>query len=257
VLGKIGVGVVIGAWLKAGFRASILQNFRQELFGGFVAGSFEDLHDGAEFYEATFGKETDLVADLAGEAHLVGDEDEVASFFTELFNHVQDFRGHFGVKGGGGFVEEKQARFDGDGPGDGDALSLAAGKFGGLFVAVVGELEAFEKFQGLGFCVSQSVAVHLFEGQSDILKRGKMGEEVKGLKDGSDGSPMADQAGFVIDDRRTVDGYDAVVRIFKAGNDAEQGGFASAGGTDQDQGVHFLQMQGNVLEHWMSIEALA
>ncbi len=36
-----------------------------------------------------------------------------------------------GVQGGGGFVEEDDFGVHGQGPGDGDALLLAAGEFGG------------------------------------------------------------------------------------------------------------------------------
>jgi hypothetical protein len=63
---------------------SILQDLGQELASRFVAGRFEDLSYRTKFEEAAFGEETDLVTDLAGEAHLVGDEDEVAAFGAKL-----------------------------------------------------------------------------------------------------------------------------------------------------------------------------
>ncbi len=79
------------------------------------------------FDNTALGDEGNLVGDLSGEAHFVGDGDDVFAFFYEGFYDVEDFGGHFGVEGGGGFVEEEEIGVGGEGSDDGDALSLAAG----------------------------------------------------------------------------------------------------------------------------------
>ena len=123
-------------------------------------------------------EEGDLIGGYAGEGHLVGDEDEVASFALEFFDHFEDFGGHLGVEGGGRLVEEEEAGLDGDGAGDGDALLLAAAELGGFFVGMWLELEALEGLHGAGPGGGAREAVDFLEGEHDVLEGGKMREEV-------------------------------------------------------------------------------
>ena len=46
-----------------------------------------------------------MIGDLTGEAHFVGDENEVEAVGFEFFDEFEDFGGHFGIEGAGGFVE--------------------------------------------------------------------------------------------------------------------------------------------------------
>ena len=61
---------------------------------------------------------------------------------------VQDFRLHRDVQGAGGLVQQQDARFQDQGPGDGHALALAAGKLVGIAVAVLGPEADFGKHLG-------------------------------------------------------------------------------------------------------------
>lgn len=222
-----------------------------------MLGGCEDLGDGAGFVELSVGDDGDLVSDAAGEAHFVGDEDEVAVFLAELLDHFEDLGGHFGIEGGSGFIEEEEAGFDGDGAGDGDALSLSAGEFGRFFVAVIGEAESFEEFHGVGLGIGWAVAVDFFQGQGDVLQGSEMGEKVEGLKDGADGTPVAEQAWFVEFDRAVVDTHAPCIGVFEAGDNAEESGFAAAGGADEDEGVDLFEAQGDVVQHEVAIETFA
>ncbi len=106
---------------------SILQNLSQErrrLAGRWL---IKYLSDWAGLGDLAIVKKGDVIGDLAGEAHFVGYQDEIAAFFAEFFDHVEDFGGHFRVERGSGLIEEQEARVDGDGAGDGDALALADG----------------------------------------------------------------------------------------------------------------------------------
>jgi len=122
----------------------ILQDFGEEALGDFAIGGGEEFLGGGLFEDLAVGQERDLVGDGAGEVHGVRDEDEGAAFGFQVGYDFEDFGCHFGVEGGGRFVEEQQLGADGDGAGDGDALALSAGKFGGTFVGVVGETEALQ-----------------------------------------------------------------------------------------------------------------
>jgi hypothetical protein len=62
----------------------------------------------------------------AGKRRRMGCENQGLSLLTYIFQGVQDFRRHFGIEGGGGFVEEKDFRIVSKGPGEGDSLALPA-----------------------------------------------------------------------------------------------------------------------------------
>lgn len=151
-----------------------------------VLGGEEHLVDVTVGGDAGMPDEGDVIGDASGEAHLVGGEDEVAAFGTEFGDEVEHFGGHFGVEGGGGFVEEEEPGFDGDGAGDGDALFLATGELGGSFIGVRGEVEAAEPMVGGGAGVGGWEGVDSEEGEFDVLSGGEVGEEVVGLEDEAD-----------------------------------------------------------------------
>jgi hypothetical protein len=67
---------------------------------------------------------------------------------TYIFQCVEDFRRHFGIKGGGGFIEKKDFRVMSEGPGEGDSLTLAARKFRRSFLAMGEKLKTLEKLLG-------------------------------------------------------------------------------------------------------------
>ena len=84
----------------------------------------------AVFQKAAVVEEGDVVAGVAGEAHLVGDDDEARAGFGEVAHDVEHFRGEFRIQGACGLVQQKKARAGGERTGDGDALLLAAGQLG-------------------------------------------------------------------------------------------------------------------------------
>ena len=57
------------------------------------------------FDDFSIGEKGDMIGDLTGEAHFVGDENEVEAVGFEFFDEFEDFGGHFGIEGAGGFVE--------------------------------------------------------------------------------------------------------------------------------------------------------
>ena len=220
-----------------------------------MRGAVKSCGGGRAFLDFAAGEEGDLVGGYAGEGHFVGDQDEVAAFALEFLDHFEDLGGHLGVEGGGGLVEEEQAGLDGDGAGDGYALFLAAAELGGLFVGVGFELEALEGFHGARECLGAREAVDFFEGEHDVIERGEMGEEVVGLEDGADLAAVFAEGFLVARERGAIDGDGAGVWAFKAGEDAEEGGFPAAAGADEDEGVDRREIEGDVVEDAMGAEA--
>ena len=87
----------------------------------------------------------DLVADLFGEADLVGDDEHRHPFRGELAHRVEDLFDELGVERGGDLVEEHHVRFHRQRPGDRDALLLAAGEPFRVLVDFVAEADPFEQ----------------------------------------------------------------------------------------------------------------
>ena len=86
--------------------------------------------------------------DLAGEAHLVGDDQHRRAGLGEAADGEEHLLDELRIERRGHLVEEEQARLHGERPGDGDALLLAAGKRRGIVVAPLGEADAVEPVLG-------------------------------------------------------------------------------------------------------------
>ena len=168
-------------------------------------GVVENLLDGAGFDDAAIGDEGDVVGDLAGKTHFVGDQDKIASLLAEFLNDVEHFGGHFRIERGSGFVKQQEFGLDGDGAGDGDALTLAAGQFGGAFRGVIFEAETGEKLAGDFGGIGGRMLMHLFQRQGDVFQRGEMREKIEGLEDRADGTAVAEERFLLENDALAVD----------------------------------------------------
>ena len=68
----------------------------------------------------------DLVGDIAGEGHLVGDDDHGGVLFRQPADDPEHFSGELWVQGRGGLVKAENIRRQGQRPGDGHPLLLAS-----------------------------------------------------------------------------------------------------------------------------------
>src|SRR6201994_2596194 len=123
---KDGDNVVILPAMAGG--SSALQDQSQELLGALLARVVEDRFRFALLNDDAAVHEDDLVADLAGEADLVGDDEHRPAFLGQLAHRGEDLFDDVGVESGGVLVEEHHVRFHRQGAGDRDALLLAAGE---------------------------------------------------------------------------------------------------------------------------------
>ena len=98
-----------------------------------VGGGGEDFGGGALFDGGAAVEDGDLVADFAGEAEVVGDEQDGGVVAGLELGHEVDDDGLDGdVECGGGFVGDDEAGAAGEGHGDEDALAHAAGELMGV-----------------------------------------------------------------------------------------------------------------------------
>ena len=89
------------------------------------------------------------VADLFHHRHLVGDDHHGdAQPLVDVLDQLQDVLGGLGVQGGGGLVAQQDLGVGGQGPGDGDALLLAAGELGRVGVRLVGQADDLQQLLG-------------------------------------------------------------------------------------------------------------
>ena len=88
---------------------------------------------------------------MVGDVEVVADQQEGrADLGAELADEVEDLLGIGGVEGAGGLVGQDEARAVGQGAGDGDALLLADGEFGGAVVQAIGQADLVEEVDGPG-----------------------------------------------------------------------------------------------------------
>ncbi len=204
---------------------------------------------------AAIADEGEVIRDVSGEAHLVRDEHEIPSFGTKGGDGVEHLGGHLGVEGGGGFIEKEEAGFDGEGSGDGHALALAAGEFVGALVGVRFQFEAGQESHGLLEGIRVGGPVDVFKGQGDVFEGREMGEEVVGLKNEPGLEAVLPEGGFVPERKAgAVQGNGAGVRRLQTAEETEQGGFAAAGRSDQDEGMDVGEVEMDIPEHGTTLE---
>jgi len=114
----------------------------EEALGVGVGGVGGDKFGGAFFDEFTVLENGDLIADVLNDGEIVGNEEvSKVELFLEVHQKVDDLSLNRDIEGTDWFVANDELRFDGEGPGNADALALASAKFVGE-AASVGRVEA-------------------------------------------------------------------------------------------------------------------
>ena len=198
-----------------------------------------------------------VVGDAGGLLHVVGDEDD-GVVLLELVDEFLDARGGDGIEGGAGLVHEEDGGLDREGPGDAEALLLAAGEAQGILVEAVLDLVpeggiAERLLDDLVECLLVADALEA-EAVGDVVVNG-LGEGVGFLEDHADVAAQGDDV-----DLRAVDvdapdadlaaeDAGAVDRVVEPVEGAQEGGLATAGGADEGGNVAFLDVYGDRVEN--------
>ena len=99
----------------------------EEAVHGRVGGVVVDLVRGADLGDAALVEHRDPVSDLQGFFLVVGDENAGDAHLVVQFPQpAPQFAPHLGIQRAEGFVQQQHLGFDRQGPGQGDALALAA-----------------------------------------------------------------------------------------------------------------------------------
>ena len=155
---------------------------------------------------------------------------------------------------------------EGQGPGDGHPLLLAAGELTGVVVRAVTQTHLGQQLPALGLDLLQDLLPVGFEvgpflaeellGQGDVPQGGVLGEQVEGLEHQAEMEPLfphlalplgggivgVEQSVPLDDDLPLVGGLQKVQA-------PQQGGLAAAGGADDGQSLALLQVKADVLQH--------
>src|SRR4030067_2877456 len=105
----------------------------EEQVGTLILRVTKELVGRAGFDDKAFIDKQYPVGDVAGKAHLMGDDNHGGAFVRQLFHHVQDLANQLGVEGGGWLIEEHYFGFHGQRAGGGDTLLLASREADGMF----------------------------------------------------------------------------------------------------------------------------
>ena len=138
-----------------------------------------DLGRGAALLDAAGVHHDDAVGDLERLLLVVGDEDRRhRQLLVELAEPAAEVAADGGVEGAEGLVEEEHRGLDGERPGEGDALALAAGELGGEAVAEAVELDGGEQAVDAGAALGLRRAAgagHDAHAEVDVVARRSCG----------------------------------------------------------------------------------
>jgi len=226
----------------------MLQNLFEEELEAFAFGVVEEGLRVVLFDDLAFIHEDDAVGDLAGEAHFVGDSNHGFALFGQGDHDIQDFADHFGVEGGGGFVEEHDVGALAERPGDGDALLLPAGELVGVFVGLIGDVDPLQEVHGGLDRLLLGLFVDPDRGEGEVFQDRQVGEEVEVLEDHGDvGADLLEVLDVAVD----MDPFDVdapLLVLLQAVDAADEGRLARTRGAGDDDDLPFFDLQIDLLE---------
>ena len=161
----------------------------------------------------------------------------------------------FGVQGAGGLVQDQDGRILEQGPGDGQALALAAGQGGaGLRQGGVVALgQGADEVVGVGLPGGR---LHRLPGRrlavGDVVVHGI--HEQQGLL-GDDADALAQLPGVELPQVDAVQGHPAAGGVEEPGHQVHQGGLAAAGAAHQGDGLALAHLQVDPPQHLVAARA--
>ena len=226
----------------------------------------EDVLGLALFDDAAAVHEDDAVGYLAGEGHLVSDDDHRHPIRGQLAHHREDLTDEFGVQSRGRLVEEHELGLHGQRSGDGDPLLLTAGQVPRIGAAAVPEADSGEE----GLCLLArgrlAFAPDLYRCLHDVLEGGHMREQVEPLEDHPDlsalcrhgfvGELVEDTLPVVVAHELPVDPDSPAVDALQEVDASQERRLAGAGGPEQTDHLTGRNVHVDPLEHRVAVERL-
>ena len=196
-----------------------------------------------------------MAGNIAGEGHLVGDDDHGQALLGQLAHNAQHFTHHLGVQGGGRLVKQQHFGLHGQRTGDGHALLLAAGKLAGLGVDVGGHAHLFQVAQcrlagGLLVLVQ-----HVAQAGGAVVQHGHVVEEVEALEHHAHLGAVGAGVRAFGRDVLPMEQHAAVGRGLQQVDAAQQRGFSAAGGADHAGNIAVVDGKVNIAQHHVGAKA--
>ena len=189
-------------------------------------------------------EERDAIGQGKGLGLIVSDVDHgSAGAALEVANDGAELETGGGIKIGEGFIEQEDARAEGESAGKGDALLLAAGELIGIAGGQRSEFEELEEFRNAG-CAVVAGSFAEAKAELDVLLDGELGKERGVLEGERDGTFFGRNGSY----RFAIEKNGAAVWLFEAGNEAEAGGFAATGRAEEDEEFRFVKVQRKIID---------
>ena len=198
----------------------------------------------ADLHDVTGLHDGNAVGDGERLLLVVGDVDgRDTKAALELFDDGAHLHTQLGIEVGERLVHQKHARLDDKGTRQRDALLLTAGEVARLALGEVGDLHQLKRLLHTLLYLRLGDLPRL-ETVGHILRDGQMGE---------DGVVLEDHADVALMRRYVVDTPVAEVEVaaldgVEAGDHAEQGRLAAAGGTEQGEEFSLMDGDGNAVK---------
>ncbi len=195
-------------------------------------------------------QEDGAAADLAGKAHLMGDDDHGHAAFRKIFHNIQHLPDHFRVKGAGRLVKEHHLGIHHQRTHNGYALLLPAGELAGICVGAVGQPYAAKKLQGLFLRLRPIHALNADGSGGQVFHHIHIVEQIELLEHHAHFLPvLVDMLALPLGaDVHAVNQDLPGGRLFQQIQAAQKGAFAAAGGTDNGYHLVFIKGNADVLE---------
>ena len=185
----------------------------------------EELAGRSLLKDPSLGEESHLVGDLAGEAHLVGDEQHRRSAFPEFRNEFQYLRCHLGIKGGGRFIKEKEAGLGCERAGNRHALTLSTRELRGHLAGMIGQAETLHHFEGALPRLPPVESMHGGQRKFHILESRHVREDIVGLNDYTECPAVLPKSGFCLWGERTLHAVNKDVSLLRGIQPRKHAGF--------------------------------
>lgn len=183
-----------------------------------------------------------------GQAFVVGHQHQGgAAFLVQLEEQVADALAGMAVEVAGGFIGEQHIRLGGKRSGNRYTLLLATGELARRVGQALTEADALEQF---GRTLTRVFATVEFQRQHDVFQRIEAVEQLKRLEDEANVLGANTCALVFIEIAQALPGEDdfAAARQVEAGEQAEEGGFAGTGRTNDGQAVALVQFQAEFVQ---------
>ena len=166
---------------------------------------------------------------------------------VQLLAQQDDLGAHLvaqlGVQVGEGLVHQEDLGIAHHGAADGHALPLAAGEGPGLAQQILGDAQ---DVRGVGDLFVDLILGHLLQaqGEGDVVIHRHVGVQGVVLEHHGDVAVL----GLQVVDHLAVDLHGAAADLFQARDHAQGGGFAAAGGADEDHEFLVMDVQVEVVD---------